>query len=195
MENRNLPSRGTGTRLRTQPLADADAAQAVALLASAASLVLASSDRSGQPLASYAPFVAHDGALYVFVSRLAAHHTNLIREAPVSAMIIEDEAHTRQPYARRRITFECTLAAIGRDSARFRPALDALEARFGEIVATLRQLGDFDLMALTPHAGSFVQGFGKAHRLNAEQSSDIIARAASVAASSAWGGGERKRAE
>jgi len=37
--------------------------------------------------------------------------------------------------------------------------------RHGRIVATLRTLADFRLLALTPEHGSYVRGFGQDYRL------------------------------
>lgn len=174
MDDRNEPTApGDGVDL-TQPLGPADAATATHLVSRTASLILASSDRDGEPLASYAPYVACDGALYVFVSRLAAHHANLELARPVSVMIIDDEARSPQVFARLRLTMSCVVNRIEREDAHFARVLDALERRFGNIVATLRGLADFELQVLRPTRGTFVQGFGRAHRLDATELAGIL---------------------
>ena len=150
---------------RLRALTDDDLTRACQLRATAQTLILATSDASGAPLASYAPFVVRAGALYVFVSQLAAHHHNLARLGPVSALIIADERAASQPFARMRLTLRCHVHFIDRQDHVWAATLDAFEARFGNIVTTLRSLADFDLVRLDVSDGTFVQGFGKAHRL------------------------------
>jgi putative heme iron utilization protein len=143
---------------------------AAGLLRACRSLVMASTDAAQVPLASYAPYVVAGAALHVFVSRLAAHSANLARCAgahrPLSAMVIEDEARSPQPFARRRMVCECTVTAIPGEDPRRAEILDALEARFGAVVVTLRQLPDFELFRLAPRSAQLVQGFGQAFVLD-----------------------------
>lgn len=130
------------------------------------SLMLATVDAQGNPLASYAPYVRDTGGdFYVFVSRLAEHAANLLAQGRASVMFIESETTARQPFARKRAVFSCDAAAEERTSALGRAILDRFRARFGEVIGVLEGLADFELVRLRPHTGRFVVGFGRAYRL------------------------------
>lgn len=128
------------------------------------SLVLATVDGQGAPHASAAPFIRDaDGHFYVFVSALARHTANLA-SGRAEILLIEDQALTPNPFARRRLTFQCRAQAVEPGPQRERVLLE-FSHRFGNIVATLRQLPDFILFCLTPGDGVFVKGFGQAYRI------------------------------
>jgi putative heme iron utilization protein len=44
--------------------------------------------------------------------------------------------------------------------------LQALQDRFGDVVALLRTLPDFHLIELTPETGHYVAGFGRAYAID-----------------------------
>jgi len=158
---------------------DAEAlAAATALVRESQTLVLASADEHGEPLASYAPYVAAGGALHVFVSRLAAHSANLAREKTVSVMLIEDQVKARQPFARVRLVSACGVTLLSAQEPGTASVLDALGVRFGAVVDTLRALPDFRLYRLTPRSAQFVQGFGQAFALRHEHLQRVLADAA-----------------
>lgn len=139
-----------------------------AFRAARSSLILATRGEAA-PAPSYAPFVEHQGAFYVFVSALASHTAQLRSEAPVGVLFIEDEGDARNPFARRRLSYTCDVAAVARDSAEGASALAAFRARFGAIVDTLCELPDFELFRLTPSEGRYVKGFGQAWRILGER--------------------------
>jgi len=136
-------------------------ARAGDLLHTVRSLILGTIDAAGMPLVSYAPFAWDDsGDLLVAVSALAAHQPALATADRVSVMLIEDEATTRQIFARTRLMLDCEInSSLG--PARHE-VFAVLRGRFGEIADLLEGLGDFHAYRLTPRRGQFVTGFGAA---------------------------------
>ena len=80
-------------------------------------------------------------------------------------MIIEDEASTKNIYARRRLSLQCSAKRISRTLDLCETVLNKLEERHGPTVNLLRQLPDFMVFQLSPHTGTFVKGFGQSYRL------------------------------
>ncbi len=134
------------------------------LLEAQRSLVLATVNEDGTPLASYAPFVYVDGAFHVLLSSLAAHEGNVARGGDLSVMIIEDESRSEEVFARRRATFRCRVTKV--DGGARDEILDRLAARCGEVVETLRALADFTLYRLEAIQGSYVEGFARAYTID-----------------------------
>jgi len=129
---------------------------------------------NGIPHVSYAPFAHTEQGYYILVSDIAQHGQNLKTAKSVSIMMIEDEASAKTIYARRRLSFDTTATLIDKTSATGQQALAALTARFGEIIANLSQLGDFNLYQLTPEQGRYVKGFGKAFNVSSDDLLSLI---------------------
>jgi hypothetical protein len=130
-------------------------------------LLLATADAEGAPHASYAPFVrTEDGCFHVYVSSLAQHTRDLQATGRASVLFIEEERNANQPFARRRLTLECSAAPIARGTPPWKDIMDAFATGFGEIVTQLRELPDFVLFRLTPQSAVYVRGFGQAYRLD-----------------------------
>ena len=120
----------------------------------------------GKPNASYSPFVVDkQGNFYIFVSQLAGHTQDLLANQQASILLIQDEADTRQIFARRRISYQCDVESVSDESSDYLPMLNALGERFGNIVELLRTLPGFILFKLSPYQGQYVKGFGKAYKL------------------------------
>ena len=83
-------------------------------------------------------------------------------------MVIADEQDTRQIFARTRATYRCMAEVVARNEALHAQILDAMEARFGNVVGLLRGLSDFVMFRLKPQSGRFVMGFGQAFVLAGE---------------------------
>lgn len=135
------------------------------LIAHHRTLVLATADGDGTPLASYAPYLWLDGAFHLYLSRLSAHTANLGRTLRASAMIIEDEMASAEIFARRRVIFQCRASIVAGESVSAEMLLDAMQHRLGDVVGTLRHLPDFTLFRLDPEAGTYVEGFGRAYTI------------------------------
>jgi len=146
----------------------------VELIDSRQSLELATASADGIPCASYAPFVCGEQLqLYVFLSDLAPHTSNIIKNPNVSAMIIEDESNCNNLFARHRLILNCQATRIDRDDQDFRRWIEKYKIRFGAIVDTLEQLADFNLYRLVPNQGHFVKGFGQAYQLSGSSMNQI----------------------
>ena len=83
------------------------------LLSSRKTLVMATADKNGAPNVSYAPFVHRAPLLYVYTSSLSRHTKNMMETAKASVMFIEDEARTRNFFARKRFTCQCSVELVG----------------------------------------------------------------------------------
>lgn len=123
---------------------------------------LASVSTDGRPLASYAPFVFDSGAFYVYVSQLAEHTRNLLQNPQCHVMLLRDEAETTNPFARQRLSFNCSVEVV-RDVEEYQRILKQYRERFGPVVEMLSSLPDFVLFRLKVEGeGNLVLGFGKA---------------------------------
>lgn len=138
------------------------------LLSQQQTLLIASRNQVGNADISYAPYLYADFKFYIFVSDLAKHSQNLRSHPHASIMLIEPETQATNPFARQRLSFDCQVQEISPANPAFTKLLDAMAAKFGEIVSVLRQLPDFHLLALSPMQGQFIAGFGKAFAVDAE---------------------------
>ncbi len=126
-------------------------------------VVLATVSQDANPYGSYAPFIMDESNnIYIFVSDLAAHTKHLKDTGKVSLLFIEDESKTLQMFARKRLIVDCTASLIDRSSDEWEKLADGFEESFGEVVATIRNLGDFNLFKIVPQGILFVKGFGQA---------------------------------
>lgn len=133
------------------------------LVSSCKSIILASTDENNLPTASYAPYVKIGGSFYILVSFMAKHAKNLQSGKPVSALFIEDEATSKQIFARHRLTLEVQTACIDRDSELWNQAIAELKQAYGKIAEVISEMKDFILIELKPLKGSYVNGFGSAY--------------------------------
>ncbi|BAY81702.1 hypothetical protein NIES267_11790 [Calothrix parasitica NIES-267] len=139
------------------------------------SLMLGTVDSEGNPNASYTPFVIDEEKnIYVFVSGMSVHTKNLHANGKASAMFVEDEKETKQIFARRRLTYDCTASLVEKDNPGWALIADKFAERFGDIIGALRSLPDFRIFKLTPYKGLFVIGFGAAYRISSENIDELI---------------------
>lgn len=139
------------------------------------SLMLATVDSEGNPNVSYTPFVIdEDKNIYVFVSGMSVHTKNLHANGKASAMFVEDEKETKQIFARRRLTYDCTASLVEKENSEWTLIADKFTERFGDIIGALRSLPDFRIFKLTPYKGLFVIGFGAAYRISGENLDDLM---------------------
>ncbi|NEQ52241.1 MAG: HugZ family protein [Leptolyngbya sp. SIO3F4] len=130
------------------------------------SIVLSTVSTDGIPQASYAPFVIDgDKNIYIYVSGLSPHTANLKQTSLASVLFIEDEAQTHEIFARRRLTYACSVNTIPRETSHWQMLIDRFEQQFGNVIGLMRELPDFQLFQLQPQAGQFVIGFGSAYRV------------------------------
>ncbi len=139
------------------------------LLFSRKTLVMATADKNGAPNVSYAPFVVHRAPpLYVYTSSRSRHTRNMMETAKSSVMFIEDEARTRNFFARERFTCQCSTELVARESTEWRTAMSLFKRKFGKVFDIIRPLPDFALFRLIPDGGLYVRGFGQAFELSAD---------------------------
>lgn len=135
-----------------------------AFLSTRKTVVIATRDENGDPFLSIAPFVVHDDAVYVYVSEVADHYAYLRDAQTVRILIHGDESAAANVFGVERVSFVCDVAQTPEEGH------DAVFEKFAEhtnakLVETLRGL-DFHLFRLTPQAGRYVVGFGKAFEVS-----------------------------
>jgi putative heme iron utilization protein len=142
------------------------------LLTSQQTLMLSTASSSGNPDISYAPFIRNDlGVFYIFVSEMARHTNNLLTNPQASILFIRPEAECNNLFARERAVINCSVKEIPKEDKTYPLQLDALQDKFGEVVALLRSLSDFHLFALEPQNGRYIIGFGRAFTLDVNNDS------------------------
>ncbi len=148
-----------------KPTANRPEDEARHLLAGFKTLLMSTVSTEGVPDASYSPFVRmEDDCFYVYVSGLSRHTTNLETTGVASVLFVEDEQDTKQLFARRRLSFDCRVKLIPRDSSRWNDIMEHFSRKFGDVIELIQPLGDFKLFALVPGSGVYVRGFGQAYR-------------------------------
>jgi len=141
-------------------------AACLALQESKQSVLLSTLNTAGNPEISYAPAIREEGGFYIFVSELAAHTANLLSHPNCSVLFIQDEPESHNIFARERLTYQCEVTTVERDSAKGIEILEQMETELGQTVQLLRSLPDFHLFRLKPTSGSYVVGFGKAFEVD-----------------------------
>lgn len=142
------------------------------LLAKCNSVILATINEDGSPLASYAPYANLNGGFQVFVSFMSKHTKNLRDRKKVSLMLIEDETTSKQIYARERLTIDCEAIPIENDNQFYNEVIAELQSKHGKVVEVLAELNDFIMFNLKPIKGNYVNGFGSAYTVDANLSID-----------------------
>ncbi|MFN6516294.1 MAG: HugZ family protein [Nostoc sp. CreGUA01] len=139
------------------------------------SIIISTVSPEGIPNASYAPFVMDDAKnIYIYISGLATHTTNIYANPHVSALFIEDEAKSKQIFGRNRLSFDCTATLIERETDKWNQIVDQFQGRFGQMIEILRGLSDFRIFQLTPREGRFVVGFGAAYRISGDRLDQLV---------------------
>lgn len=153
-------------RTPTEPVVD----EAGEFLAGFRSLVMATVSAEGVPDASYAPFVRiDDNAFYVNLSELSTHTGNLLAMPSVSVMFLQAEEHSKQLFARKRLSFEGDALVVERNSPLWIRVMDLFEQKHGEVVKLIRPLEDFKLFRIQPRRGVFVRGFAQAYPIEGSE--------------------------
>lgn len=130
-------------------------------------LHLATSDSDGLPEASYAPYVRLGADFYIYISEISQHTKNLLSRRAASVMFIEDEAISKNMFARIRLTMDAYVHIIARKSELWHLVMDAFKEKFGDFFDQVRPLEDFILFRLTPFNARYVEDIAKAYRLDA----------------------------
>lgn len=160
---------------KAQRLQDRIGPEIQAFRHSCLSLQLASLDADGFPHASYAPFVYQNLCYYILISDIAIHGQNLQHNPNVGLMLLEDEADTKDIFARRRLTYTAKAERVERDSDTWQHITQLMQQRAGATCNTLCELQDFKLYCLRPITGRYVKGFGKAFVIDADELPGVTA--------------------
>ncbi|WP_116644155.1 heme utilization protein HutZ [Salinivibrio sp. HTSP] len=137
-------------------------------------LQLATVDAQGKPNVSYAPFIQREDGFYILISEIARHARNLQENPNLSLMMIEDEGSAKQIFARQRLSFDARAEMVERNTGAWQAGIDALKARFGDIIESLSGLEDFRLFRLVPENGLYVKGFGQAFQVGNDDLVDMV---------------------
>jgi len=145
------------------------------LINSARTVVLGTVSAEGVPNVNYAPFVMDEAKnIYIFVSKLSVHTSNLQVNSRASVMLMEDENKTKQIFARRRLTYSCNASYVEKNSPEWENIADKFDQKFGNIIYIFRNLPSFNIIKFTPYEGLFVVDFGAAYQIYGHDLNDLI---------------------
>lgn len=125
-------------------------------------VILSTVSQQAEPNASYAPCIVHDGAIFILISGLAKHTSNLLTSNRCHAMFIADESDSVNVFARKRVSYTCDVATVPRGENLAEIVFEKLQERFGPTIGMLISLPDFQLVQLAPGDGVWVRGFAQA---------------------------------
>lgn len=126
------------------------------------SVQIASLSTTGEPENSYTPYLKYGDRIYVFISELANHTQNLMVNPCASLFFIEDEAQSKNIFARTRVTLKAEAYFVDRKDEEWASVMDLFEQEHGNTVSLLKGLSDFHLVGFNIQSGVYVQGFGQA---------------------------------
>jgi len=138
------------------------------------SVLLSTVGEDNEPHTGYTPFIfdpaeGREHHLIIFVSQLAVHTRDLLKNNSVSTMLIADESSSEQIFARTRATYQCHAEVVDKSDAEYEGLLDSMQAGHGKMIGLLRTLPDFVLFRLIPLRGQFTMGFGQAFKMTGAQ--------------------------
>jgi len=136
------------------------------LIGSARTVLMAAPGNAALPEMGVTPFVRHDGATYIYPSRLSAHVRAILESGEGAFLFIEDENAAQNIWARKRIKINAHITEIERKLDIFETVCDLFSDRHGPTMSLIRDFTDFHLLRLHPTDGVMVLGFAKAYRLS-----------------------------
>ena len=133
------------------------------------SIIIASIDKNGNALASYAPLMQLNGKAYIYISEVADHYQSISSNpSKIEVLYLEDESKAKSVILRKRLKYRANARFIERGSDEFESALNQLESSMGGAggIKTIRQMLDFHLIELQLGEGRYVKGFGGAYDIS-----------------------------
>lgn len=130
------------------------------------SILIASIDKEGNAICSYAPLMQIENKAYIYISEVAEHfHSIAANPSKIEVMFLEDECKAKSVILRKRLKYRAQARFIERNNQEFEQALNSLESAMGGAggIKTIRQMSDFHLIELQLGLGRFVKGFGQAY--------------------------------
>ena len=131
---------------------------------------------NGYPFSSYSPFYYDGEVVYVFLSDIATHAKNMQAIPKASAFFIEDESMTENMFRRKRISLQCDVSVIERNTPLFDTIMPRFVEKQGSTLTMLIGMNDFNLYALTPIYGEATFGFGEAYNIGGEKMNQLVTR-------------------
>ena len=132
--------------------------------------------RNGYPFRSYAPFYYDGEMIYIFISNMATHAQNVQTNPKASAFFIEDESITNNMFKRKRISLQCDVTRIERDTSQFEVIMPQFIDKQGSTLQMLIGMADFNLYVLKPIYGEATFGFGEAYNIGGENMNQLVPR-------------------
>lgn len=130
------------------------------------SIIIASVDKNGYAVVSYAPLMQIHDKLYIYISEVAEHFASIsVNPDKIEIFFLEDESKAKSVILRKRLKYRAEARFIERDCEEFTQALNQLESTMDGAggIKTIRQMQDFHLIELKLGLGRFVKGFGAAY--------------------------------
>lgn len=115
--------------------------------------------------------------LYVHVSRLAQHTSDLLADPHVGLLIVETDLPSRNPLSLARVSIQGVAAPVDSETAEFSAARSHYLAAHPNASINF-DLADFLLFRIRPQAARFVAGFGKIFDLNQQGWAQLVAETA-----------------
>lgn len=141
------------------------------------SVILGTISQNGYPFSSYAPYYYDGETIYIFISDIATHAKNIQENPQISSLFIEDESQSNNIFARRRISLQCNVLKVDRQSTKYADIIRAFQSKFeGGTFTMLMGMKDFNLYALTPIYGEATFGFGEAYHIGGEKMNQLVTR-------------------
>jgi heme iron utilization protein len=146
-------------------------------LSSFKTTIIGTIDAKGRPFSSYAPYIYHENAFYIYISDIATHTKNIQTTPYASLFFIEDECNTQNFFARKRISLQCDANKIARNTQRFTEILEKFSIKFDKnLIENLKMMLDFNLYELHVNSGEATFGFGEAYIIGGEKMNELIPR-------------------
>ena len=125
------------------------------------------------PVATLVPFLfrAADRAVMINASKLSLHARGLADGGRVGIVIHEQDASDKDPLQLKRVSFQCRVEAIERESEVWTEVRDRFLERYPSSRMTFK-LRDFTMYRLVLEQGRYFGGFGRAVEIEPE---DIVA--------------------
>ncbi len=131
------------------------------------SVNLATVSASGEPFASYSPYVEDENHnYYVFISTAVMHSHNMSATNKAHIMFLEDESKASHIYARQRLYFRANTEKFEEDDKRAREIFKLFDKKFGSRVSFFSSQKDSRIYKLMPRDGNLVLGFGSAFKIS-----------------------------
>ncbi len=124
------------------------------------SVLLATVDKEGYPVISYAPYLRYLGDNYIFISETGEHYNNLKENGKLEIAFIEDESRANSVSLRKRVKYRAVSEFLSRNE-KFEEIMDEFQG-IDNVIKITRTMKDFSLVKLKFIKGRYVKGAGRA---------------------------------